>query len=475
MRFDIRTQILALSIVGGLLIIGVLTVSQSILAVTRVRRQTQTAVSNVAATMRQTNIPLTLGTLKQIRGLSGFDFLWLSRLESGQLRFEATTLDGNPAGEKGVDADTAEAWLDTISSLPLKGTATSGSIDFSSQHQIGGRAYYVAPIQVASQDRLLVLIDCDDYDRQTQAAYTQPIWPGLFACAAISILGIFTANRISRKLRVVRDQVDDVARGQFRAVDVPRTRDEIHDLAVAANRMAEQLQRYERDVRSTERMETLGQMGRAVAHEIRNAVTGARLALDLHERSADVGASANTSVVRHQLTVMEQCAARFLAGEWSTPATVFALTDSLHSVVELCRPLAEHLDVGVELQELPTVRIRVGKFEFEQVMTNLIGNAIHAAADPRSCSGSARQVAVRADLLQDGLQIQVSDSGPGPSPEMAPRLFDAFSTDKADGLGLGLYLAQKSVDRWKGDIGWTRHEARTLFTMRLPAARVEEN
>jgi nitrogen-specific signal transduction histidine kinase len=62
----------------------------------------------------------------------------------------------------------------------------------------------------------------------------------------------------------------------------------------------------------------------------------------------------------------------------------------------------------------------------------------------------------------------VSDSGPGPSEEVAGRLFEPFVTGKPDGVGLGLAVARQVVEAHGGRIGWRREADRTCFTIELP-------
>lgn len=64
--------------------------------------------------------------------------------------------------------------------------------------------------------------------------------------------------------------------------------------------------------------------------------------------------------------------------------------------------------------------------------------------------------------------IEVSDSGPGPPPELAGRLFEPFVTGKREGVGLGLAVARRAALAHGGCIDWRRDNDRTCFQIELP-------
>ena len=59
--------------------------------------------------------------------------------------------------------------------------------------------------------------------------------------------------------------------------------------------------------------------------------------------------------------------------------------------------------------------------------------------------------------------LRVLDTGPGPAPEIAPRLFEPFATSKPDGTGLGLSVAQEIAKAHGATLNWRREGERTCF------------
>ena len=102
--------------------------------------------------------------------------------------------------------------------------------------------------------------------------------------------------------------------------------------------------------------------------------------------------------------------------------------------------------VSLDPEATPVLADRV---QIQQVLINLIHNAVEAMA-----SSDKRQLAVESKLLPpDIVQISVKDTGPGIGPDMADRLFQAFSSTKETGMGRGLSICRTIVEAHGGRIG----------------------
>jgi PAS domain S-box-containing protein len=90
------------------------------------------------------------------------------------------------------------------------------------------------------------------------------------------------------------------------------------------------------------------------------------------------------------------------------------------------------------------------RVQLEQVMLNLILNAVEAMSDT---SAAGRELLIRTDLDGPGnVLVTVQDSGPGLKPESLDRVFDAFFTTKADGLGMGLSICRSIIEAHGGRV-----------------------
>ena len=130
-------------------------------------------------------------------------------------------------------------------------------------------------------------------------------------------------------------------------------------------------------------------------------------------------------------------------------------------------------NVSVETRlSLENPKIVVDEIQIQQVLINLIRNALDAMADQ---SPSHRQLTVSTmQLEREQTAILVADSGPGISSDDVGRLFDAFFSTKPDGMGIGLSISRTIVEAHGGTIGVNSTEDAPVgasFQVTLPAAK----
>jgi signal transduction histidine kinase len=260
-----------------------------------------------------------------------------------------------------------------------------------------------------------------------------------------------------------------MVRGEFRPVAVSPRNDEIRDLALTINVMADQLSRYEREIRQSERLRTLGQLGAGIAHQLRNAATGGRMAIELHQRSCPAGEQDESlEVALRQLRLMESYLQRFLAlGRPSVePQEIVALDRVVEDALALVRPACVH--AGIDLRVVATsgpLQVRGHAESLHQLVVNLVLNAVEAAV---SQAGGPPQVVVELENPPGRAVLRIKDSGPGPSPRVQAALFEPFVTDKPDGTGLGLFVTRQIAQAHGATVHWERAGEMTCFSVAFP-------
>ena len=119
----------------------------------------------------------------------------------------------------------------------------------------------------------------------------------------------------------------------------------------------------------------------------------------------------------------------------------------------------------------PTGPVLVDRVQIQQVLINLIRNAIEAMEE-----SAERRLAILSQADRDGMvRITVADTGPGIAPDVAQNLFRAFNSSKSEGMGLGLSICRTIVEAGGGRIWMTPgDEGGTRFHFTVPQAEVEE-
>ena len=119
-------------------------------------------------------------------------------------------------------------------------------------------------------------------------------------------------------------------------------------------------------------------------------------------------------------------------------------------VAEDCLVLVGHLLAKTRITLVREFRAtrqpQINRNELQQVLVNLLVNAIHAMAD-----GGTLLLATR-DLDDGRVAIDVADTGPGLEATLMDQLFKPFVTRKKDGTGLGLWISRSIVERYGGEL-----------------------
>jgi signal transduction histidine kinase len=454
MRWSVRYQLL-LPLV--LLLVGVVGMSTWTAAASanRVRRQIETQMRGIATTVGEVTFPRKTQILRLMKGLSGAEYL-------------VCDAHGGPLEDEGQPATTLPALPDH---LPLP-VSRDQQLRLDEQVEVGGKSYFCNgfPLGPDSQPAwfLYIFYPVSLWREALWEAVRPSLTLGIVGALASILLAVLVARRLGRRIGEIERRTRLIAAGDFGPMPLPRRNDELRDLARSINEMAQRLAQFQETVKSTERLRLLGQVSGGLAHQLRNGVTGAKLAVQLHARECNGHPdSEDLTVALRQLTLVEMHLKRFLdLGRTSEGRREpCALQAVVEQAVMLVQPRCRHAHIDLRWRpgDLPCGMTVLGDAnQLVQVMLNLLTNAIEAAGP-----GGWVQI----DLRQDGAAIvEIADSGPGPSPEVANRLFEPFVTGKPEGVGLGLAVARQVVQDHGGAIEWRREADRTVFQVRLPRA-----
>lgn len=125
----------------------------------------------------------------------------------------------------------------------------------------------------------------------------------------------------------------------------------------------------------------------------------------------------------------------------------------------------QHVDLDIELAaDLPAVK--VDSAPIEQVLNSLITNALEAMPN-----GGRLSIRGNVDSNRDIVELRIADTGHGISKEAAAQVFRPYFTTKRSGLGLGLALSRRIIERYGGTLRLESVENQgAIVTMNLPAA-----
>ena len=152
-----------------------------------------------------------------------------------------------------------------------------------------------------------------------------------------------------------------------------------------------------------------------------------------------------------------------------------SLAGAIDSVVELLRPLFEERDLRWRVDVAPDARrARFDPLRVEQILTNLVGNAIKYASRGGTIEIETRLRPSGAASERRFVEVRVSDDGPGVAATDRERIFEPYvrvgDETRAGGLGLGLAICRRLVEAHGGTIAISdRPGGGARFTFTLPA------
>ncbi len=246
-------------------------------------------------------------------------------------------------------------------------------------------------------------------------------------------------------------------------------------MALERKQAQEQLRQRDAELAHMGRLQTTSEMASGLAHEISQPLYAIVNYADGATRQLrDV--SAQPEDLSHVMEKIARQARR--ASNVISRLRAFAekrephrSTTDLNQLIKDLLDLLEHelrqSGASVELnltRELPDVL--VDRVQIEQVLVNLIHNALDAMRD----EPSTRRLTIATSADDDqAVEVCVADTGHGLSTEACSKLFDAFYTTKADGLGMGLAISRTIVEAHDGRIWATPNSPRgTIFRLTLP-------
>ncbi len=301
----------------------------------------------------------------------------------------------------------------------------------------------------------------------------------LSGALASMALAYAMSRGLSRAIAELARASRQLAAGDLDARALVHSRDELQELADTLNTMAAALKERDAQIREmartriqrSERLAMVGQLAAGVAHELNNPMQGiVAYAMLLREEMAET--DARREMVDQIVTQAERCTkivrslldfARQRPSE-SRPTDINKLITDTLALVE--RQALFH-NVRVERQLGPDVPlITVDPAQIQQVLMNLVINAVEAMDGEGTLT-----VGTRLRAGGSMVEIVVSDTGHGISPENLDRIFVPFFTTKEEthGVGLGLAISYRIVRDHGGAITVESEVGKgTTFAVRLP-------
>jgi two-component system, NtrC family, sensor kinase len=357
------------------------------------------------------------------------------------------------------------------------------------------RSYF--PVHVDSSVAALLvsepLVERDRHSRRHLGHVAVNLAVVLSCCGGLALL--LSRWIVATPVNLLIEKARRVGRGDFSSPLILRRADEFQRLAVEMNAMCDALARAKEEVasevrarqsaleqlRHADRLSTVGKLAAGVAHEL-----GTPLSIVSGHAEMIANGEVQGAKVIDSATIIDREARRIagivrsllgFARRKGPEGSSCDVTEVVGRCITLFQPMAQKANLELLLQASADCRATIDQDSLQQVMTNLLSNAIEAME-----SGGAIELEVGVETVQPPLpaarrrafvRVDVVDAGPGMSAEVLPHIFEPFFSTKApgDGTGLGLSVVHGIVLDHGGFISATSDLGKgSRFSVFLPSA-----
>nr|MBA2544811.1 PAS domain S-box protein [Deltaproteobacteria bacterium] len=252
------------------------------------------------------------------------------------------------------------------------------------------------------------------------------------------------------------------------------------DAVVAIGQDQSKIEALQQQVVRAERLATLGELAAGVVHELNNPLTSITVYAEYLVRKLESQGAEPPDIEKlRRIGASAQRILRFSRDlvQYARPSGREHESVDLAAVVRQSVSIFEHLVErgGIELvvdvdPELPVIQAVAG--QLEQVLINLITNAVHAIEGSDNKDKAGRVVVRAAVESPSTVLLEVADSGNGVTEQDQAKIFEPFFTTKPDGkgTGLGLPIVRGIVEQHRGEITVGRSDlGGATFRVILPA------
>jgi two-component system, NtrC family, nitrogen regulation sensor histidine kinase NtrY len=290
------------------------------------------------------------------------------------------------------------------------------------------------------------------------------------------MLSWWGAARVTRPVRRLAEGARRVSEGNWNTRVEVRGRNEIAQLASAFNRMTEQLSEQRERLVQAERVAAWRELARRLAHELKNPLFPLQTTVENLQRAKEQSLEQfeevfreSTGILLSEIDNLKKIVSRFsdFAKMPQPELSPVNLNETVRGIVKLFEsqfsavgrpPITSELHLD---ESLPTIQAD------EALLRRAIENLVLNAMDAMPAGGV---LMLRTTHQDGGVDLEVSDTGSGLTPEECERLFTPYYTTKQHGTGLGLAIVQSVISDHGGRISVESETGvGTSFHIHLPA------
>jgi two-component system, NtrC family, C4-dicarboxylate transport sensor histidine kinase DctB len=306
-------------------------------------------------------------------------------------------------------------------------------------------------------------------DNTDQTSFTAMIIIQLIGALLLLIIALAWQRR---RRRQERDRFQLESQKKLEQEVSIRTADLVNE--IEEHKHTEQILRdTQHELIQTAKLAVLGQMSASISHELNNPLAAirsyadnARQFLNLNKTTkADENLARIADLTERMGKISSQL--KFFARKSSGNLEPVVIEYVIQSSIDITSPQRKNSTVKIYTDGIqPGLSVRADHIQLEQVLVNLINNAVHALSDQQQ-----GEVHISTEKVNNQIFIHVADNGPGIDEDNLEHIFDPFFTTRESGLGLGLSISSRIIDSMNGKLSAVnRKQGGARFSIALSSA-----
>ncbi|MES9968572.1 MAG: ATP-binding protein [Candidatus Thiodiazotropha sp.] len=282
------------------------------------------------------------------------------------------------------------------------------------------------------------------------------------------LIGLLVWQRHKRRLE--RERFNQEAQKQLEKKVSLRTADLQHE--IEGHKQTEKtLRETQGELIQTAKLAVLGQMSASISHELNNPLAAIRSYADNARKflsiDKDHKADDNLQRIAELTDRMSRISSqlKFFSRRSSGQLELASIAPIIQTAIEISRPQFKQLAITIDTDRVDSdLHALVDIIQLEQVLINLINNAIQAIGDQ-----TPGTISIATATQNQQIMVHVEDSGPGIDEDKLDMIFEPFFTTRKSGLGLGLSISARIIDSMHGKLSVTNlNSGGARFTITLP-------
>jgi two-component system C4-dicarboxylate transport sensor histidine kinase DctB len=297
---------------------------------------------------------------------------------------------------------------------------------------------------------------------------------------SVLIVWLYVAKHIVGRIRMLDGSMRIIAAGNLQQSVPVKGRDEIGTMANSLRSFRDQLTEKQAELVQAGKLAALGQLSAGISHEINQPLTAighyAHNGVKLLQQGRTTEAMDNfeqiSSLTKRSTMIITRL--KSMARKHRDSVQPVCLNQVVEHVLTLLKshPEAQNTQISVAMK-LQKNTVMAEQIQLEQVVLNLLSNALDAVAD----NTHAKKIAIECVHSEGQVELRIADNGPGVAPELYEQIFNPFFTTKEvdQGLGLGLSISYNIIQDFGGQLAVVRHPMKgAIFSLRLPYNSVNQ-